>query len=558
MRLQLGADGRYYDCRVIDATVLARIDATVRAEMERTDQPGVALGVTDSDGALAVRSYGFAEVASGRPVGLDTLFETGSIGKSFTAIAVLQLVDEGRCDLDAPVAQYLPWLEIGQQPGDPPITASHLLAHTSGIVTGIDATPEAAFQAWSLRDLTTHSSPGERFHYSNVGYKVLGLVLESVVGRPYRKIIEDRLLDPLEMRATAPAVTHEIRERLAVGYGYLRDDRIGYSGAPLAPAHWVLTETADGSIASTASDMCAFIRMLLRRGEGPAGRLLSREAFALMTTAHARDPSGMEYGYGLSMHEVDGRRLVGHRGGMVGYLAAMEMDPESGLGVIVLQNGVGTDPSALARASLRIVGDGRQRSMPPMAEPSARSAENVQIVPAGVYEPDEPGIEPIELISGDPPKLRVRMRDLSLAPLDERDVFLAPDPGFDRYPIRIHRPANGSPELWHGARRYIRAGAPGRLLAEPPATLREITGHYRSHNPWTSNFRIFLRGDQAWLMFPSPPQGFRTEQPLSPVSDGSFRIGDDAASPERVRFDSIADGRALRAWLSGWPYYRVE
>ena len=543
---------------MIDATVLAGIDATVRAEMERTDQPGVALGVTDSDGTLAVRTYGLAEVASGRPVGLDTLFETGSIGKSFTAIAILQLVDEGRLDLDAPVARYLPWLEIAQRTGDPPITAAHLLAHTAGIVSGIDATPEAAFQAWSLRDLTTHSSPGERFHYSNVGYKVLGLVLEAVVGRPYREVIEDRLLGPLEMRATVPAVTNDIRARLAVGYGYLHDDRIGYPGAPLAPAVWLQTGTADGSIASTASDMCAFIRMLLRRGEGPAGRLLSREAFALMTTAHGRDPSGAEYGYGLSMLEVDGRRLVGHRGGMVGYLAAMEMDPAARLGVIVLQNGVGTDPLALARASLRIVGEGKQSSVPAATEHSTSSADGTDTLPAGVYEPDAPGIESIELLSGDSPKLRVRGRDLPLVPLDERDVFLAPDPGFDRYPIRIHRPATGSPELWHGGRRYVRAGASGRPLSEPPTTLREIAGHYRSHNPWTSNFRVVLRGDQAWLIFPSPPQGFRAEQPLVPLPDGSFRIGDDPATPERARFDSLADGRALRAWLSGWPYYRVE
>ena len=526
--------------------------------MEQSEQPGVALGLTDRDGTLAVRTYGFADLAARRPVESDSLFETGSIGKSFTAIAILQLVDEGRCDLDAPVARYLPWLEIGQRAGDPPITARHLLTHTAGIVTGIDATPEAAFQAWSLRDLTTHSSPGERFHYSNVGYKVLGLVLEAVVGRAYREIIQDRLLGPLEMRATVPAVTHGIRERLAVGYAYLHDDRIGYPGAALAPAPWLQTETADGSIASTASDMCAFMRMLLRQGEGPTGPLLSREAFMLMTTPHVRDASGAGYGYGLSIHDVAGRHLVGHRGGMVGYLAAMETDPEAGIGVIVLQNGVGTDPLALARASLRIVSDAKQNSMPVAGEHATSSAGAASALPAGVYEPDAPGIEPIELLSGDIPKLRVGERELPLVPLDEHNVFLAPDPDFDRYPIRIHRPATGSPELWHGGRRYVRAGAPGRALSEPPTTLREIAGHYRSHNPWTSNFRVVLRGDQAWLIFPSPPQGFRTEQPLAPVSDGSFRIGDDPTSPERVRFDSIADGRALRAWLSAWPYYRVD
>ena len=545
----------YYDGRVIDATALAAIDTTVGAEMERTRQPGVAIGVTDRDGTLAVRTYGFAEVASRRPVEPDTLFETGSIGKSFTAIALLQLVDEGRFDLDEPVARYLPWLEIGQREGDPPITARHLLTHTAGIVTGIDATPEAAFQAWSLRDLSTHSGPGERFHYSNVGYKVLGLVLEAVTGTPYREIVEQRLLIPLGMRATVPAVTHEVRARLAVGYAYLHDDRIGYPGAAVAPAPWLQTETADGSIASSASDMCAFVRMLLREGEGPDGHLLSPEAFAQMTTAHVRDTAGTQYGYGLAIQEIAGRRLVGHRGGMVGYLAAMETDPAAGLGAIVLQNGVGTDPLTLARAALRAVGDGTEVVVPAS---DGGSVLTDGTLPAGLYQPDSPGIDPVEVLVGEHAQLRVRGRDLPLVPLDEHDVFLAPDPGFDRYPFRIHRPATGSPELWHGATRYVRDGAPARPLSEPPRALTEIVGHYRSHNPWTSNFRVVLRGDQPWLVFPSPPHGFRTEQPLVPDRDGSFRIGEDPATPERISFDSVAGDRALRAWLSGWPYYRVE
>jgi hypothetical protein len=426
-------------------------------------------------------------------------------------------------------------------------------------VTGIDATPEAAFQVWLLRELPTYSTPGERFHYSNVGYKVLGLMLEAVEGKRYREIIRDRVLSPLEMRATEPAITHDIRARLAVGYEYLHDDRIGYSGSELAPAPWLQTETADGSIASTAADMCAFIRVLLCRGEGPTQRLLSPEAFSRMTTPQARDETGGEYGLGVSIREVDGRRLVGHGGGMVGYLAALETDPEAGLGVIVLQNGLGMDPVAVARTLLRVVRESRDGGpLPAATRSSVRAAVRTVSLPVGVYEPDEPEAEPVELRLDDGPALRLAGRDIPLEPLDEPDLFLAPDPGFDRFPLRIQRPATGAPELWHGGRRYVRAGAPARPLPEPPAALRAIAGHYRSHNPWTSNFRVVLRGDQAWLVFPAPPDGFLTEQPLVLAADGSFRVGDDPTNPEGVRFDPVADGRALRAWLSGWSYYRVE
>jgi CubicO group peptidase (beta-lactamase class C family) len=259
---------------------VAAIDALARNELERTGQPGAVLGLTDRDATLAVRTYGFAELASRRPVTADTLFEIGSIGKTFTAVAILQLVDEGRIDVGSPVARYLPWFEVPQPEGAAPITVGDLLSHTSGIVAGIDATPEAAFQVWSLRDLPAKTKPGERFHYSNVGYKALGLVLEAVDGRPYPDVIRERVLAPLGMSATEPAITHDIRERLAVGYDYLYDDRPGSHGAPLAPATWLETATADGSIASTADDMCAFARLLLRGGEG----LLSEEAFAQMST----------------------------------------------------------------------------------------------------------------------------------------------------------------------------------------------------------------------------------------------------------------------------------
>src|SRR5207244_13043124 len=101
---------------------------------------------------------------------------------------------------------------------------------------GIAGTPEAAVQVWSLRDLPTCSAPGERFHYSNVGYKALGLVLEAVEGRPYPEVIRTRVLEPLEMLSTEPAITHDIRPRLAVGYYYLPDARLSHPGAQTAQA----------------------------------------------------------------------------------------------------------------------------------------------------------------------------------------------------------------------------------------------------------------------------------------------------------------------------------
>jgi len=533
-----------YDDRVIDDAAAAAIDDAVRTEMERARLPGLTLGLTDRDGTLLIRSYGFADLASRRPVTPDTLFEIGSIGKTFTAVATLQLVDEGLIDLHSPVERYLPWFAVQQPAGHAPITIAHLLSHTAGIVAGIDGTPEAAFQVWSLRDLPTFSAPGERFHYSNVGYKALGLVLEAVDGRPYPEIIRARVLKPLAMSATEPAITHDMRARLAVGYEYLHDDRLSHAGSALAPATWLETETADGSIASTAADMCAFVRLLMRGGEGPQGRLLSEEAFAQMSAADLSEDEPAAYGYGLVMRNADGRLFIGHGGGMVGYLAGMQADTDANLGAIVLQNGFGLNPVSLARTAIRIA-DGEPES----ASTVAASAHDEL---AGLYEPS------LEIVASENGLLlRHDGRDISLEELED-DLFLASDTDFDRFPLRVARPTDDVVELWHGGRRYVQQGTATRPLPQPSAELQAIAGHYRSHNPWTTNFRIVLRGDQPWLIFAGAPDGFDTEQPLVPRDDGSFRVGEDPGNPEALRFDTVVDGRALRAWLSGWPYYRAD
>ena len=538
---QVKAGPTAYDGRVIDDARVETIDDAARVAMERGQIPGLALGLTDRDGTILIRTYGFAELESRRPVTTDTLFEIGSIGKTFTAVATLQLVDEGLLHLHAAVDNYLPWFVVRQPAGHAPITIAHLLSHTGGIVAGIDGTPEAAFQVWSLRDLPTFSAPGERFHYSNVGYKALGLLLEAVEGRPYPEIIRTRVLDTLEMLSTEPAITHDIRPRLAVGYEYLHDDRLSHPRAPLAPATWLETETADGSIASTPEDMSAFVRLLMRGGEGPNGRLLSEEAFAQMSTGTPWEDQTVAYGYGLLIRELGGRRFIGHGGGMVGYLAAMQADPDANLGVVVLQNGMGLNPMGLARTVIRIA-DGE----PEPADAPTAAYDDL----AGPYEPT------LEIVAAEEgPLLRHDGREIALEQLED-DLFVAADPKFDRFPLRVDRSVNGAQLLWHGGQRYVPAGAPARPLPEASAELQAIVGHYRSHNPWTTNFRVVLRGRQAWLIFPAAPDGFDTEQPLIPSDDGTFRVGEDPGNPETLRFDTVIEGRALRAWLSGWPYYR--
>ena len=476
----------------------------------RTGQPGLALALTDRDTVLLTRTYGAADVATGAPVAPETLFEIGSIGKSFTAVLVLQLAEAGRVDLAAPVDHYLPWFHVPQPPGARPIAVAHLLSHTAGIVAGADATPEAAFQVWALRDTPARSAPGERFHYSNVGYKALGLVLEAIEGRRYPELLRERILDPLGMTASEPAITNDMRERLAVGYEYGCDDRLGYSGAPLAPATWLETDTADGSIASTAEDMCAFARMLLRDGDGPHGRLLSPATFARMREPHIDTGEMSSYGYGLGIGDLGGHRLIGHGGGMVGYRSALQADTEAGVAAVVLQNGPAAAPVTLARRAIGIA-----LGRPPSVTPDARE------VPTGRYQPADGSGDAIELVAGRKGVLlRTAAGDIALDEWDD-GLYAVADPAWDRFPLEIDGTVT-APELWHGDRRYVPPDTGHPAGVSPPPALRAIAGHYRAHNPWAPHFQ--RRAARCPAMAPLPRTVRRVRRQSTPHRDERRRV----------------------------------
>ncbi len=192
-----------------------RLDRFVEQRLAQAGTPGLALALTDRDRVLSVRCYGVTDLAAGTPVTPETLFEIGSIGKSFTGVVVQQLREEGLLELDAPVTDYLPWFEVRSAFG--PITLGHLLSHTAGIITGADVTSDSRWDAWALRQTEVGAPPGERFHYSNVGYRVIGHLLEEVLGRSYPGIVAGRVLGPLGMKASVPAITNEIRRYLATG-----------------------------------------------------------------------------------------------------------------------------------------------------------------------------------------------------------------------------------------------------------------------------------------------------------------------------------------------------
>jgi CubicO group peptidase (beta-lactamase class C family) len=394
--------------------------------------------------------------------------------------------------------------------------------------------------------------PGTWFHYSNVGYKLVGLVLERVVGRDFGHIVQQRILDPLGMANTTPVITHDTRRRMAVGYEHLYDDRPAHATHPLVPATWLELDSADGSISSTAADMAAYLRMLLNRGQGPQGAIVSDRSFARLIQPVIESGDGIRtgfYGYGLEIEEQDGRTLVGHEGGMVGYYSAMVADLDEGVGAIVLTNGPG-EPGKVARFALAV----------------GRAVLFGQRLPSLPTPPDRTQVDDAAHYTG---TYRSADRVFTLAPRDEQlvmalggeeivlerrrtDAFYAAHPDFSRFLLHFGRQEGVVVEAFHGPDWYTNGRYSGARDFPRPPEWSLYTGHYRAHNPWFSNFRVVARKDALLLI---EPQG--EEHILVPVAEGAFRVGADERSPERVRFDTVIDGRTVRADLSGCHYYRT-
>lgn len=530
-----------------------QIDQFAEAKIKEANMPGLAIAITDRDKVLRVATFGYSDVAARTPIKADSMFEIGSIGKSFTNIALMQLHDEGHLDLHSPVARYLPWFEV--RSGHGPITTHHLMSHTSGLVTGTDVAPPGYYESWALHETKTGAPPGEYFRYSNIGYKTLGLLLETIAGQQYQSVIQARILDPLDMRNSHPVTGFETRKRAAVGYRSFYDDRPEHRGHGIMPAMWMQYVAGDGCQASTAEDMATYLRMLMNHGSGSTGHVISEESFRLMTQHVIRTPAwgGAYYGYGLIMAEVDGHDYLGHGGGTPGFLSTIIADMTDGLGVVVLVNGnvesygafgITTHLLKILRAGLH----GEEIPPPPLvADPTLL---NNAADYAGTY---CGGQQTLTFTShGGRLLLKYDGHDIAIEARGN-DSFYVGHPDLEHFLLEFARDGGKVVEVAHGADWYVADGYNGPRNFDYPEDWDRYPGHYRAYNPGLSNFRIVLRNCNLLLISPTGDK-----ESLVPVDDGLFRIGEDQRSPETLRFDAVVGGQALRAVYSGCPYYRIN
>lgn len=340
---------------MLTAAQTARIDAHIIREMSRQMVPGAAVGVYGRGRVLLAKGYGFADIGRRTPVGPKTIFQLGSVGKQFTAAAVMLLVEKGRMGLDDSITDYLDaapkkWRGI---------RIKNLLSHTSGIADYIarrftgNGGPFYMRLNLSERELARRAyrlpirfGSGERWRYSNTNYMLLGLAIRRASGKPWFEYVKEAVFGRLGMKS--PRLVHEndVVRDCASGYelrrGRVRDQE-WWSDA--------FNSTADGVVYCNVLDMAKWDRALY------GTRLLKRSSLNRMWTVFRLNDGKLNaenYGFARHMNRIGGHRVMEHSGSWQGFEAYIARYVDDGVTVVTMDNLARPAPLPTAHAIARI------------------------------------------------------------------------------------------------------------------------------------------------------------------------------------------------------------
>jgi CubicO group peptidase (beta-lactamase class C family) len=355
---------------------LAAIDRYVEAQRRATRLPGLALGIVHGDRIVHLRGFGQAG-PSGRPVTPQTPFLLASTTKSLTALAVMQLVEAGKVDLDAPVQRYLPWFRLADPAASARITVRHLLNHTSGLADpsgsltkadGSDAALEHAVRALSTVQPTQPA--GQAFEYVNMNYVTLGLIIQTVAGQSYEDYMRQHVLGPLGMTDAYTSPVEARRHGLATGHRY-------WFGRPVAYQQpYVRAAVPTGFLSASAEAMTHHLIAQLNGGRYQTTRVLSPAGITQLHRPAVKvsgPDSEISYAMGWLVERVNGTSLLWHLGGTPGVHADILLAPQDRWGVVVLANGNNVlSPARIDGIGRGVLGRlvGRQLTTPPSTNPN--------------------------------------------------------------------------------------------------------------------------------------------------------------------------------------------
>jgi len=317
-----------------------RIDAFVRAEMERQKIPGVAVAIVKAGEVIKAQGYGYANIEHQVPVRAETIFQSGSLGKQFTAATVMLLVEESKIALADSITKYLPAAPEGWKP----ITVRHLLTHTSGIPDYTAQTldrrhdyteEELVRRAFGLK---LEFPAGARWNYSNTGYVLLGSIIRKVSGRFYGDVLDERVLSPLGMKTARIISEEDIVPNRAAGYRLVKNE--------VKNQEWVaplLNTTADGSLYFSLLDLIAWDKGLRSRA------ILSAESWRqIFEPVRLNSGKTYPYGFGWRCEEIAGQKVHYHGGTWQGFKTHLARYLGDDMTIVVLANLAQARPERLA------------------------------------------------------------------------------------------------------------------------------------------------------------------------------------------------------------------
>lgn len=318
---------------------VVRLERWIARELDAKDIPGLSIALVDGARIVWARGFGFADLHRRIPATAETVYRVGSVSKLFTDIAVMQRVEQGAIDLDAPVARYVPEFAPANTSGKP-ITLRQLMSHRSGLVREppvghyFDPTsPTIAATVASLNHTALVYPPESRTKYSNAGVTVVGFLLERTAGEPFGRAIQRVLLDPLRLESTSFEATPRMAKSLA------QAEMWTYDGRSFPAPTFALGTAPAGNLYSTVLDLGRFLKVLFAGGRLAEGSILRPETLAqMMEPQFAKPGDERTFGLGFALAELDGHRRIGHGGAIYGFATELAALPDEKLGVVAIAN----------------------------------------------------------------------------------------------------------------------------------------------------------------------------------------------------------------------------
>ncbi|ALG09831.1 serine hydrolase [Kibdelosporangium phytohabitans] len=429
--------------------------------------PGAALGITRVDDTEVHVAYGVLSTATGVEVTEESVFQIGSVSKVWTSTVVMQLVDEGLLDLDAPISDVVPELRLADPDVAKQVTMRHLLTHTSGIdgdvFTDTGRGDDCLERYVEILDEAAQNHPlGATFSYCNSGFVLMGRVVEKLTGLTWDAAMRQKLFTPLGLTHTVTLPEEAVMFRAAVGH-------VGSGDEDPKPAPvWGLPRTMGpaGLITATTKDVLGFARLHLTGGLTPSGeRILTTESATAMAEKQTDIPDthslGDSWGLGWIRDEWDGRRIIGHDGNTIGQSAFLRLLPDEGFAVTLLTNG-GNTRDLYVELYREIFAELADVAMPQPLEPPATPVTVDASRHVGVYE--RAGVSMEVLGDGDGIRLRqtvtgpladlmpAKTMEFDLVPVTD-SLFVCREPGARTWmPVTFYTLPTGEPYMHYGVR----------------------------------------------------------------------------------------------------------